>query len=193
MTRTPFVVLLLAAGVTLLGAAEPAQNPPPEKKPATPATAPKKDAKPDPATAKPQAAAAKKPVTTPKAQAAAAKTPSPATKTPAPAPKAPASEAKAPAADAEDKAAEPQADVKPKDDPNLGMSILGNQEAPKALVIVPWKSSEIGQGMGIQTLLDDSRQPIDKDVFMRVLNYFELRSTTTPTTTHQNGAKGGKS
>ena len=26
----------------------------------------------------------------------------------------------------------------------LGMSILGNQEAPKALVIVPWKSSELG-------------------------------------------------
>src|SRR4051812_31271824 len=25
----------------------------------------------------------------------------------------------------------------------LGMSILGNQEAPKALVIVPWKSSEL--------------------------------------------------
>src|SRR5262245_12191276 len=28
-----------------------------------------------------------------------------------------------------------------------GMSILGNQEAPKALVIVPWKSSEIGNSM----------------------------------------------
>src|SRR5260370_15051591 len=26
----------------------------------------------------------------------------------------------------------------------LGMSILGNQEAPKALVIVPWKSSKLG-------------------------------------------------
>jgi len=200
MTRTPFVVLLLAAGVTLLGAAEPAQNPPPEKKPAAPATEPKKDAKPNATPAKAQAAAATAPATAaktkaeaPKAKAAAAKTPSPAPGTPAPAPKAPAAEAKAPAADAEDKAAEPQADVKPKDDPNLGMSILGNQEAPKALVIVPWKSSEIGQGMGIQTLLDDSRQPIDKDVFMRVLNYFELRSTTTPTTTHQNGAKGGKS
>ena len=26
-----------------------------------------------------------------------------------------------------------------------GMSILGNQEAPKSLVIVPWKSAEIGR------------------------------------------------
>ena len=58
----------------------------------------------------------------------------------------------------------------------LGMSILGNQEAPKALVIVPWKSSELGNVQGISTLLDDSRQPIDKDVFMRMLSYYEIRS-----------------
>ncbi|HEV8700518.1 MAG TPA: hypothetical protein VGV60_04505 [Candidatus Polarisedimenticolia bacterium] len=60
-----------------------------------------------------------------------------------------------------------------------GMSVLGNQEAPKALVIVPWKSSEIGASLGSSTMLDDSRQPIDKEVFMRVLSYYEVRSTTT--------------
>jgi hypothetical protein len=60
----------------------------------------------------------------------------------------------------------------------LGMSILGNQEAPKALVIVPWKSSELGNVPGISTLLDDSRQPIDKEVFMRTLSYYEIRSET---------------
>jgi hypothetical protein len=60
----------------------------------------------------------------------------------------------------------------------LGMSILGNQEAPKALVIVPWKSSELGKVQGISTMLDDSRQPIDKEVFMRMLNYYEIRSET---------------
>ncbi len=60
-----------------------------------------------------------------------------------------------------------------------GMSVLGNQEAPKALVIVPWKSSEIGGSLGITTMLDDSRQPIDKEVFMRLLSYYEVRSTTT--------------
>jgi hypothetical protein len=58
----------------------------------------------------------------------------------------------------------------------LGMSILGNQEAPKALVIVPWKSSELGNVIGISTMLDDSRQPIDKEVFMRMLSYYEIRS-----------------
>ncbi len=62
----------------------------------------------------------------------------------------------------------------------LGMSILGNQEAPKALVIVPWKSSELGNGPSVSTLLDDSRRPIDKEVFMRMLLYYEIRSQTAP-------------
>lgn len=65
-----------------------------------------------------------------------------------------------------------------KEDPNLGMSILGNQEAPKALVIVPWKRSEMGDAHGISTRLDDSRLPIDKEVFMRMLSYYEIRSGT---------------
>jgi hypothetical protein len=60
----------------------------------------------------------------------------------------------------------------------LGMSILGNQEAPKALVIVPWKSSELGNGPSVSTLLDDSRRPVDKEVFLRMLSYYEIRSET---------------
>ncbi len=60
----------------------------------------------------------------------------------------------------------------------LGMSILGNQEAPKALVIVPWKSSELGNGPSVSTLLDDSRLPIDKEVFLRMLRYYEISSET---------------
>ena len=59
-----------------------------------------------------------------------------------------------------------------------GMSILGNQDAPKSLVIVPWKSSEIGKAMGVSTLLDDSKTPIDKEVFMRMLSYYEIRAET---------------
>lgn len=58
----------------------------------------------------------------------------------------------------------------------LGISILGNQEAPTSLVIVPWKTSELGNSIGISPLLDDSRQPVDKDVFMRALRYYEIRS-----------------
>ena len=61
-----------------------------------------------------------------------------------------------------------------------GMSVLGNQEAPKSLVIVPWKSSGIGETLGISAMLDDSRQPVDKEVFMRALSYYEIRSETKP-------------
>jgi len=73
----------------------------------------------------------------------------------------------------------PKEDPNAKKDPSLGMSILGNQEAPKALVIVPWKRSEIGNALGISTMLDDSRLPVDKEVFMRMLSYYEIRSETT--------------
>jgi Tfp pilus assembly protein FimV len=62
----------------------------------------------------------------------------------------------------------------------LGMSILGNQEAPTSLVIVPWKSSEVGRATGISPMLDDSRQPVDKEVFMRELQYYEIRSEKKP-------------
>jgi hypothetical protein len=58
-----------------------------------------------------------------------------------------------------------------------GISILGNQEAPKSLVIVPWKGSEIGDMPGLSRLLDDSVQPVDKDVFMRELSYYEIRQS----------------
>ena len=61
-----------------------------------------------------------------------------------------------------------------------GMSILGNQEAPKSLVIVPWKSAGLGDSLGISTMLDDSRQPIDKEVFMRALSYYQIRSNKMP-------------
>ena len=62
----------------------------------------------------------------------------------------------------------------------LGMSILGNQDAPKALVIVPWKSSDLGASPNNSPMLDDSRQPVDKEVFMRALRYYEIRSGTKP-------------
>jgi len=76
-------------------------------------------------------------------------------------------------------ASAPKQDPKSKEAPDLGMSILGNQEAPKALVIVPWKTSEMGDAHGITTMLDDSRMPIDREVFMRLLSYYEIRSDRT--------------
>ncbi|HNP62301.1 MAG TPA: hypothetical protein PKH39_00115 [Woeseiaceae bacterium] len=57
-----------------------------------------------------------------------------------------------------------------------GMSILGNEETPKSLVIVPWKSSEMGDDIGLTDTLDDRAQPVDKEVFLRELEYFDIRS-----------------
>ena len=57
-----------------------------------------------------------------------------------------------------------------------GMSILGNQEAPKSLVIVPWKSSQIGDSASLSRNLDDARAPVDREVFMRELAYYEIRT-----------------
>ena len=57
-----------------------------------------------------------------------------------------------------------------------GMSILGNDEAPTSLVIVPWKSSEIGSPVGLSNLLNAGTQPVDKEVFLRELGYYEIRS-----------------
>jgi hypothetical protein len=69
--------------------------------------------------------------------------------------------------------AKPQGDVE-----MTGMSILGNDEAPKSLVIVPWKSSQLGDAPGLSKLLDDSTQPVDKDVFLRELAYYQIRTNS---------------
>ncbi len=56
-----------------------------------------------------------------------------------------------------------------------GMSIVGTDETPKSLVIVPWKSSEIGQETKLKSnLLNDTMAPVDHDVFMRELNFYKL-------------------
>ncbi len=57
-----------------------------------------------------------------------------------------------------------------------GMSVLGNNEAPKALVLVPWKSSQIGDGIGVVESLSNRPMPIDRDVFSRELSYYHLRT-----------------
>ncbi len=60
-----------------------------------------------------------------------------------------------------------------------GMSILGNEEAPKSLVIVPWKSSEMGDDINLTDTLDERARPVDKEVFLRELRFYEIRSGET--------------
>jgi hypothetical protein len=56
-----------------------------------------------------------------------------------------------------------------------GISILGNQELPKTLFIVPWKDAESAMvpDRPLNSLLNDALQPVDPDVFRRRLQYFD--------------------
>ena len=62
-----------------------------------------------------------------------------------------------------------------------GMSIVGNDEAPKSLYIVPWKSSEIGVESSLNWMNDSGNTPVDRDVFIRQLDFYEA------STAHQTG------
>ena len=72
---------------------------------------------------------------------------------------------------------EPQGDGIKSPKTMSGMSILGNEEAPKSLVIVPWKSSRMGDELSLSDTLDDRAQPVDKEVFLRELRFYEIRSS----------------
>jgi len=65
-----------------------------------------------------------------------------------------------------------------------GMSIVGNDDAPKALVIVPWKSSAMGSALDISRALDPGRQAVDKDVFERELDYYQIRTESSGSGAH---------
>lgn len=56
-----------------------------------------------------------------------------------------------------------------------GTTITGNQELPKALHIVPWKSPEAGDlaARPMNSLVDEILAPIDREVFLRELEYYK--------------------
>jgi len=58
-----------------------------------------------------------------------------------------------------------------------GMSIVGNDEAPKSLYIVPWKSSEIGVETSLNMMLNEGDVPVDRDVFKRQLEFYQVSTT----------------
>jgi hypothetical protein len=58
-----------------------------------------------------------------------------------------------------------------------GMSIVGSDEAPKSLYIVPWKSSEIGVETSLDMMLNEGDVPVDRDVFKRQLEFYQVSTT----------------
>src|SRR6056297_3643987 len=57
-----------------------------------------------------------------------------------------------------------------------GMSIVGNDEAPKSLVIVPWKTAALGESLEVSRSGGDEARPVDREVFVRQLDYYEIRT-----------------
>jgi hypothetical protein len=55
-----------------------------------------------------------------------------------------------------------------------GMSIVGNEEAPKSLYIVPWKSSELGVQTSLDTMLNEGDVPVDREVFKRQIEFYRI-------------------
>lgn len=55
-----------------------------------------------------------------------------------------------------------------------GMSVLGNNEAPMSLFIVPWKSSELGVEANLTRTLNERDMPVDREVFMREIAFYQV-------------------
>ncbi len=60
-----------------------------------------------------------------------------------------------------------------------GTAIIGNQELPKVLYIVPWKQSELPNisEPPLQSLIDDALAPIDRAEFRREVMYRDALAT----------------
>ena len=56
-----------------------------------------------------------------------------------------------------------------------GTAIIGNQELPKILYIVPWKKSELPDlsEPPLESLIDEALKPIDRNVFRRQVEYYQ--------------------
>lgn len=64
-----------------------------------------------------------------------------------------------------------------------GTAVIGNQELPKVLYIVPWKKSELPDlsEPPLESLIDEALKPIDRSVFRRQIEYYQTLNTLTPT------------
>ena len=58
-----------------------------------------------------------------------------------------------------------------------GMSIVGNDDAPKSLYIVPWKSSDVGVETSLKTMLNEGDVPVDRDVFKRQIGFYQASTS----------------
>jgi len=54
--------------------------------------------------------------------------------------------------------------------------VTGNRELPNVMYIVPWKKAELSDlpGQPFSTLVDEALAPVDRDVFRREVEYYQV-------------------
>lgn len=64
---------------------------------------------------------------------------------------------------------------------NLGTDVIGTQEAPTVLNVVPWKDREVKleRRDATSSLLDRVLEPLDQEVLMREVQYYQLLNART--------------
>ncbi len=62
-------------------------------------------------------------------------------------------------------------------------SIIGNRELPKILYIVPWKrpNADMLMGSPVAGLVGEALDPVDRDVFLREVAYYDYIIRSKPT------------
>lgn len=61
-----------------------------------------------------------------------------------------------------------------------GTSIIGSNELPQVLIIVPWKKPGMDR-LNVppkMSLVKETLEPIDRNVFHRDINYYQVMNTT---------------
>lgn len=70
----------------------------------------------------------------------------------------------------------PTLSVANEEEPELGTAVIGSQEAPSVLNVVPWKDreAEVERPDPTSALLDRMLEPLDQDVLRREMEYYQL-------------------
>jgi hypothetical protein len=67
-----------------------------------------------------------------------------------------------------------------------GTSIIGNRELPKVLYIAPWHKPIMGDLVRPSgTLLDETLAPLDREVFARQVEYYEMNKNADAGAAHR--------
>ncbi len=69
-------------------------------------------------------------------------------------------------------------------------NVTGNRELPRVMVIVPWKRSAPGElaGRPLNSLMDEVLTPIDREVFVRQLKFYDGLRVANESQTADTGA-----